>query len=145
MPEETHNRIDLAVEQIECAIELFLSERSDVGALTLAGASEEILGQAVGLAGGQSALQRSYEFAALTHQALHRAQLNWKVFADGENCARNAAKHLRQDEETVTADIRRAAQWMIVRACANHAQLDLPRTDRMAEFDNWFYEHEVGV
>ena len=34
---------------------------------------------------------------------------------------------------------------MIVRACDNSDRLGLPRTARMREFENWFYEHVVGV
>ena len=120
--------------------------RSNVSALTLAGATEEILGRAVKLAGGENAMQQAYEASALTHRYLHGKELKWQDFADGENYARNAAKHLLHDRcTTVEADFRRAAMWMIVRACANYDRLDLARTDRMREFDNWFYEHEVGV
>jgi hypothetical protein len=34
-----------------------------------------------------------------------------------------------------------AAIWAIVRACDNSNRLGLPRTARMLEFDNWFYEN----
>ena len=33
---------------------------------------------------------------------------------------------------------------MIVRACRNYDLLGLPRTTKMREFENWFYEHVVG-
>ncbi|MBI3283880.1 MAG: hypothetical protein HYZ65_03385 [Burkholderiales bacterium] len=136
----------MATEQLDTAIEIFLAERSDVAALTLAGAAEEILGQAVKLAGGENAMQQAYEVTAKTHKLLHRTELRWQDFADGENLARNAAKHMRAPEEAnVTTDLRRAAQWMIVRACSNYDRLNLERTDRMRVFDNWFYENEVGV
>jgi len=45
MPQYTFDRLQLAVEQLDVAIELFRSGRSDVAALTLAGAAEEILGK----------------------------------------------------------------------------------------------------
>jgi len=88
-----HNQIALAAEQLDVAIQLFLDERSDVSALTLAGAAEEILGNAVKLAGGENAIKRAYEVSALTHRYLHDKELKWQDFADKENCARNAAKH----------------------------------------------------
>ncbi len=141
-----HDQIVLASEQLDCAIELFLSHRSDVSALTLAGAAEEILGRAVKLAGGENALQQAYEASAVGHRYLHRKELRWQDFADGENYARNAAKHLIGDGKGLLEfDLRRAATWMIVRACANHDRLDLERTEHMRAFDNWFYEYEVGV
>lgn len=146
MPPAQHNKIALAAEQLDVAIQLFLDERSDVSALTLAGAAEEILGNAAKLAGGENALQRAYKVSALTHYYLHDKELKWPDFADGENCARNAAKHLQSNRDTqITVDLRRAAMEMIVRACANFDQLGLERTDRMRDFENWFYEYEVGV
>ena len=146
MPSTTFDRIALASEQLDAAIEIFLAERSDVSALTLAGAAEEILGQAVRQSGGENAMQQAFEIMAETHKGLHRTEPRWQDFTEGENFARNAAKHMRTPEEaTVTTDLRRAAQWMIVRACANYDRLDLERTDRMREFDNWFHEYEVGI
>lgn len=146
MPSETYDQIALAAEQLDVALEIFLSQRSYVSALTLAGAAEEILGHALKRAGGQNAVQYAYEGSTATHRFTHGRELEWKVFVDAENYARNAAKHVRRDEATtVDIDLQRAAMWMIVRACTNFDRLDLERTDRMREFDNWFCEHEVGV
>jgi hypothetical protein len=36
------------------------------------------------------------------------------------------------------------ALWIIVRACRNYDLLGLPRTEKMREFENWFYEQVVG-
>ena len=85
MPPAQHNQIALAAEQLDVAIQLFLDERSDISALTLAGAAEEILGNAAKLAGGENALQRAYKVSALTHYYLHDKELKWPDFADGEN------------------------------------------------------------
>jgi hypothetical protein len=41
-------KIDVAVDQLDWAIRLFLDHRAYVAAITLAGAAEEILGRAVG-------------------------------------------------------------------------------------------------
>lgn len=144
MPSAKHDQIALAAEQLDAAIELFLGDRSDVSALTLAGAAEEILGRAVKLDGLANSMQDAYDVSATTHRHLCRKVLKWNDFADGENYARNAAKHLLGDN-AVDVDFRRAAMWMIVRACANYARLDLDQTDRMRDFDNWFYEQELGV
>ena len=45
MAEQTYERIELAKEHLDLALDLFLSKRSMVSALTLAGAAEEILGR----------------------------------------------------------------------------------------------------
>lgn len=140
------DQIALAAEQLDVAIEMFLTGRSEVSVLTLAGAAEEILGRAVKLMGDQNTMQQAYEARALSHRYLHGKALKWKDFADGENYARNAAKHLFGNDDTyVEVDLNQAAMWMIVRAYANYDRLGLQQTDRMREFDNWFYEFEVGV
>jgi hypothetical protein len=146
MPAEKYDQIALATEQLNVAIELFLACRSEVSSLTLAGAAEEILGRAVKLHGGENAMQEAYKISSLTHRYLHRKELKWQDFVDGENYARNAAKHLLLDgSQPVELDLRRAAMWMIVRASANRDRLDLERTDYMDDFNSWFYEVEVGV
>lgn len=146
MSEKTHKRVDLAIEQLDMALELFLSEQSYAAALTLAGAAEDILGKALSLRGQDDALRYKYDVLDSTHQKLHGKKLEWSKFSDGENHARNALKHMRSlSEDTVTTDLKEAALWMLVRAGANYRALDFPRTDRMDSFDNWFYEHVVGV
>jgi hypothetical protein len=45
--DQTYNRVDLAAEQLDVALSLFLENQSLVSALTLAGAAEEILGKAL--------------------------------------------------------------------------------------------------
>ena len=42
---------------------------------------------------------------------------------------------------TLDDDLEYAATWAIVRACDNSNRLGLPRTARMLEFDDWFYEN----
>ena len=42
------SKIEIAVEQLNWAIRLFLEHKASVPAITLAGAAEEIVGQAVG-------------------------------------------------------------------------------------------------
>ena len=146
MTSQTLDRISLACEQLEIAMDLFLSGQSYVAALTLAGAAEEILGQALKHRGEENAMQSAYESTSSFHRMLHGKELKWQDFADGENYARNAAKHMRDPSETsITTDLRHAAQWMIVRACSNSDRLGIARTDRMSQFENWFYEYEVGV
>lgn len=146
MPEQTYQRTDLAAEQLDVALALFLDERSYVSVLTLAGAAEEILGNALTHQGKEHSLKYKFDATAPVYQALHREPLVWRKFADDENRARNAAKHMRlPTDATVTMDLEDAAVWMIVRACDNSNRLGLPQTDRMLTFENWFYEYVVGV
>jgi hypothetical protein len=144
--EATHRRIDLAIEQLDTALELFLSGRSFASALTIAGAAEEILGKALSLTDRQHVLDYRYESLNAMHLELHGTPIQKEQFFKDENRARNAAKHMRSlAEDTITVDLQEAAVWMLVRACANYDALEYPRTDRMRQFDDWFYEHVVGI
>jgi len=146
MSAQMHQRIDLATEQLDVALQLFLDKRSYVSALSLAGAAEEIFGKALDHQGKEHSLKYKFDAIAPIHHVLNGAPLAWRNFADDENRARNAAKHMRiPADATVTMDIEDAALWMIVRAIDNFERLGLAKSDRICAFENWFYAHVVGV
>jgi Na+-translocating ferredoxin:NAD+ oxidoreductase RnfE subunit len=70
MAEITHNKVEIAIEQLEIALDLFLSGKSYVSALTLAGAAEEIFGKATEIKGIKNSLQEQFEF-------YHQPGLEW--------------------------------------------------------------------
>ncbi|WP_000304323.1 hypothetical protein, partial [Vibrio mimicus] len=139
------NRINLSIEQLEMAIGLFLSKKSFVSALTLAGAAEEVLGQAVKRRGEENSLQEQYRISQSTNWITPAE--SWAEFTTrNKNKVRNAVKHLAEkDAVEFVADIEDEALWMIVRATDNYRRLGLDYTDLMHEFDCWFYEHVVGI
>lgn len=145
MTEETYDRLSLAKEQLDTALELFLDEKNYSSAITLAGAAEEIFGCSLVLAGDKSALDNSYESMAETHTILRRTKLDKKSYIAKENFARNALKHLQNDKgPTITIDLEEAACWMLVRAIHNGEKLNF-EFERFRDFDNWFYENIVGI
>lgn len=145
MAERAHDRLALAREQLETALDLFLDKRSYASAITLAGAAEEIFGRALTIGGGKSALDGSYESMAEFHHMLHGEELNKTSFVLKENLARDALKHLQEGKgPTITVDLEAAACWMLVRAIQNGRKLGL-EFERYRDFDNWFYENIVGV
>src|SRR5262245_60551046 len=91
---QTYSRIELAVEQLDTALSLFLNKQSLVSALTLAGAAEEILGKALQCRAEQNSLDWKYENTEWWYAKLHKKSLSKKEFAENENRARNAAKHI---------------------------------------------------
>jgi hypothetical protein len=138
--------IELAQEQLDVALGLFLSKRSFVSALTLAGAAEEIFGKALKFRGKKTALEYEYSVSAPVEEFLRRRSFTLKDLIDEKNRVRNAAKHMRDGSEAeVVADLEDEALWMLVRACENHKRLDFQSTPRMREFDDWFHEHVVGI
>src|SRR5262249_1441033 len=118
MADKTNNRIKLATKLLDLALWFFLERQNFSSALKLAGAAEEAFGKALS---SQEGLVRD------------------------ENSARLAVTHMVSASGPFVTldDIEYAAIWAIVRACDNCNRLVLPRTARMLEFDNWFYENVV--
>ena len=143
---QKHQRLELAREQLDVALEMFLSQRSMVSALTLAGAAEEILGKEVSERGGQNSLEQHFDAVGEALKLLDRTQSSVedlkKRFQKKKNLARNAAKHSGVD---LSADIEDEALWMLVRACHNYRLLQLDVTPRMEDFDDWFDRNVVGA
>jgi hypothetical protein len=144
MEKNEHDRLDLATEQLEVAVELFLSKRSFVSALTLAGAAEEVLGKALNHKGQKNWRQKEFDLVALPERASGR-QYDWKKFIEETNKTRNAAKHFRHSQESIIAsDTENDSLQMIVRAILNYRDLDLPRKTFIQTFHTWFYDNVVG-
>ena len=142
MSDQTYDRVDLATQQLNVAISLFLKRKSFVAALTLAGAAEEILGEALSQRGQQNSLELKYEVMEPILIMRHQTK---EDFIEDENRALIAVTHMASaSDQSVTLDLEEAAYSMIDRACDNYDLLGLPRTATMRAFDNWFYEHVVG-
>lgn len=144
MAPTTHRQLNMAVEQLEIALDLFLDGTSHVSSLTLAGTAEEILGKEAELSGKDSLLKEELEMANHLQQIWPGGATKWKDFIKSKNTVRNSAKHLNE-QRTLTADLEETACWMLVRALANRRLLKLPELRREHEFDGWFYENVVGV
>ena len=142
MTDQTYNTVDLAREQLDVALSLF-KRKSFVSALTLAGAAEEILGNALSHRGRQNSLELKYE---TLEPILTMRRKTKEDFIRDENRALIAVTRMESaSEPSMTLDLEDAALSMIVRACENSDLLGLTRTARMREFENYFYEHVVGV
>ena len=144
------SRINLACEQLDVAIEIFFAKRSYVASLTLAGAAEEILGDAL-KAGGQShALALRFKLRERAHALARLPTPVKKEFFDRQNYARNAAKHMgersrRHEDQYFWADPQKAARDMILRAMHNQKLLRIPETDQRRRFLAWHLASVYGV
>lgn len=146
MPFLTHDRIELAIEQLECALHIFLKCQSYVSTLTLAGAAEEVLGKALSHQGKETTLQVAHRIPDLIHRTFHGKPLSWSDFAEQENFVRNAVKHMRKSSDAaIEVDLELAAIWMLVRACDNYQRLGLAPSDQMNAFNDWFLENVGGI
>lgn len=141
------NKIDIAIEQLEVALKLFLSSGSYVSVLTLAGAAEEIFGMALKIKGIENSLQEQYRLYSQTDLEWINQSKTWAEYTTrGKNKVKNAVKHLHDEDDLIfDADIKDEALWMLVRATDNFNRLGFRPTESMHEFDEWFYETVVGV
>jgi hypothetical protein len=138
------DQVDHAREQLDEAIGLFLKGQF-VSALRRAGAADGILATALSDRGKQNFLDWKYENLEPIFK-LSRTPISKEDFIEDENDALNGVTQMASGSDpSVSLDAEDAAYSMIVRACDNYDRLTLPRTARMREFGNWFYEHLVGV
>lgn len=121
------DQIEIALEQLEWAIHLFLEHKSYVCAITLSGAAEELLGK---LLGQNNSLH-------LLKESLHN-KLGFPIDEIGKyaNATKNNLKHGWKDEE-IEEDIEGYAISMIARALANATSLGFPISQQGQEFLRW--------
>ena len=94
-----------------------------VCAITLAGASEEILGKLVERAGGTTSFNDTLDMLCGMHAAAFPdSPPDREAYAELRNKARNDFKHL-SDSQPFTGNLDREAYSMIRRAMANHFKL----------------------
>lgn len=145
MAEKIYRRSDLALQQLNTALDLFLDHQNYPAAITLAGASEEMFGKSLQGEKKESALDQSFRDQSEIFSIAMLSKLDRKDFVAEKNKARNAMKHLQKDQgPTIALDLQEAACWMLVRAIQNARDLGLS-VKRYSDFDNWFYENIVGV
>jgi hypothetical protein len=117
-----YKKRDIAVKQLEIAINLYRERTDPFSVITLAGAAEEILGRYVKAAGKTNSLQLLND-AALAIQRIEGDEMPVKV-VDRANYARNNLKHLDGPEDCVFIDAWQKAKDMLTRATDNYWLLD---------------------
>ena len=131
------NKIEIARTQIETAIDLFLSNRDFLSALTLAGAAEDILGKLLERDGKKSMLENLYGWFQETTQE----KIGFGEFAKKANFTRNTLKHASVANEDEIEVFRWETVQMIMRALFNYKQLVGQPTEKMLEFSEWLQEN----
>lgn len=144
--EQTWNRLDLAQEQLELAVTLFLERRSYAAAITLAGAAERVFGDA--LAAGKQPHNLDWQWEQMEPLARWLAPYAPQKKADlriEQNRVFDALRHWdRAPTIELVADLEAAACWMLVRAFDNAQRLGRTVAGYDA-FNDWFVEHVVGI
>ena len=136
----TLSRSEIARVQLVEAVALFVTEKF-LPALTLAGAAEEILGKLLVRQSQQPVIKESMQaitqLRVTTGLSVMGNKPEREVVA-GWNSARNAAKHLGENDiDPVTLNLCDEAYWMIRRALENAKKLGLA-VENQVDFENWF-------
>jgi hypothetical protein len=133
------SKIEIAALQLEEGIVLFI-DKNFLCALTLAGASEEILSRLLNSRCLSSAVEESVEIVKKLQQAIGISALHGfseKNMYKSWNSARNSVKHHNENEsETITLNLFDEAYWMISRALHNAKKLEI-EIKNARDFENW--------
>jgi hypothetical protein len=132
-------KIDAAVDQLDWAIKLFLDHKAYIAAITLAGAAEEIIGQAIS---SKSALQKLKETLS-TKYGISSDVLSNKYL----NKTKNWLKHWKgkKDEEYIDIELETEAIQYIVRAVINLTDHENTVTSETPRFFAWLTKNRKDL
>ncbi len=129
------SKLDIALVQLERAIVLALDDSDFISAVTLAGASEEILGSLLNLEDRQSSYLGLKRMLDYVHESVRAEKLSDKEFNFLANAVRNHFKH-HCNEEMIEVEPEQEACNMIHRAISNYISLGHEHTKTMKRWLN---------
>ena len=128
----TFSKLEVAEIQLERALRLFLDEADYVSAITLAGASEEILGKLLEQQGKPHSLGSLIDACVEIGRVVHKEEWSRKEFADIANYFRNGLKHYT-DGRSITIS-REVAIEILDRAIDNLWELTCTESANIRRF-----------
>jgi hypothetical protein len=128
----TFTKLQVAEHQLDRALKLFLDEKDYVCAITLAGASEEILGKLLEKSGKEHALGSFVKACVAAGRILHGEEWSPKEFVAMENAWRDALKHYTDGEPIMVP--REVAVEILDRAIDNLWALTARETPQIRRF-----------
>jgi hypothetical protein len=127
-----YTKLQVAEHQLDRALRLLLEDKDHISAITLAGASEEILGKLLNEQGEESELENFVN--ACVQIGMTEFKENWKnkEFVSMANYFRNGLKHYtRGDSISIPEE---AAVEIIDRAITNYWSLTAKQSELMKQF-----------
>jgi len=135
VPVRAYYREDLALAQLQTALQLYFDSKERGSVITLAGAADEIFGKLLAAAGRDSSLKSLITAVAEIQEKLFGEAVEPKQIADRANAARNSLKHWNiGDTEIVQFDLETEARDMLNRAIDNYWMLKQKLTPEMERF-----------
>jgi hypothetical protein len=135
--EVTLTKLEVAEHQLELALELFLERQDYVASITLAGASEEILGKLLEVRGETHALEEFVQSCVETGLRVFGEDWPKKDFVGMANYFRDGLKHITNGQPITVS--REAAAEMIERAVANLWRLEGRESPQARRFLEDYY------
>ncbi len=138
MPDEPDvlSKLELAERQLEGALRLFLNDRDYVCAITLAGASEEILGKLLEREGRKHSLDELLEMFVSASRNFG-VEVDAKAFRKLANYFRDGLKHIADGAPMVIS--REPAENILIRAVDNYWALTGKESALMRQFIGEIY------
>jgi len=132
-------KVNAAVDQLDWAIKLFLDHKAYIPAITLAGAAEEILGEAVS---SESAFRKLKDSLSVEHEIP-----GYVLSQEYLNKAKNWLKHWNEikDGEYLDIELETQAIQYIVRAVTNLVTLDNSLSSETPRFFDWLYKNRMDL
>ncbi len=113
--------IEIAEQQLFHAISLYVEGTYMVSAITLAGATEEVLGKMLDDRSKTRALDEVVNRLCCMYEHIFKEPANRKDFVNLRNKAKNALKHM--DKPSIELDLEKDAVQIISRAISNYKKV----------------------
>lgn len=143
------DKLIIADEMIEAAIEEFLTYQRYFAALNLAGVAEELYGKYVRIQGGRDIQMEIIEAAGKLEKMYGHPDTPLKEWKNIANHLKNAVKHFDSEKDRyLEFDAEDEAKSMIGDALSNHAKLErevTPTIKRFYDFGREWAEKNANI
>lgn len=127
MSKKATEKIIIAIQHLDIAVELALSKKSPYAALTLAGVAEELLGKYLRVSNKQDTLTEIGPILQRAGEIIHNETFPIKDIKKHFNSAKNSVKHMDTYKNSkFTHDVDQELSLMLARAILNYEKLGLP-------------------
>jgi hypothetical protein len=143
MGQITIKKLDIALNHLQLAIDMFLKNQDLLCIITLAGAADEILGQYATRAGEKTMLDLLCSSLKKEHSInMTDKDFKWVYL----NKSKNSIKHFdKKDIETIELDPELEALSMLIRAIGNLYSHDNTVTFNTPALMEWIYENRKDL
>lgn len=136
-------KLDIALNHLQMAIDMFLKNQDLLCILTLAGAADDILGQYATITGEKTML----DLLCSSLKKEHSINMTDKTFKwEYLNKAKNSVKHFKENSaEIIELDPELEALSMLIRAIGNLYSRDKTATYNTPALMEWIYENRKDL